>query len=274
MNILGSVGQLYMFVLLALLFLGSGFALWWFINFLIERGILKQGAGGNPKQNGQVKTNQNNNETNKVKGGHFMANNGWIRLAIFSFVGIIVSIAVLGLASTGNTQGMNMNGQSTGIHQQHQQQNGNMNMQGGMNTNTQMGNMNMQGGMNMNTPMGNMQMQGNMNGGMSQNEMMMMQQLNQMQMQLNQMQQQMGMMNGNMGGNMQMQGGINNMQQNSGMSNMGGMGMMNGMMGMMGGMSSMPQNNSNMNNMPQNNSNMNNMPQNSGSSSGGGMGMM
>ena len=144
MNILGSVGQLYMFVLLALLFLGSGFAVWRFINFLIERGTLKQGAGGSPKQNGQVKTNQNNNDVNNAKGGHFMANNGWIRLAIFSFVGIIVSVAVLGLASTGSNQGMYMGGQDTSIHQQHQQQGmqqngmGNMNMQGGMNTNTQM----------------------------------------------------------------------------------------------------------------------------------------
>lgn len=213
MNLLGSVGQLYMFVLLVLLFLGSGFAVWRFINFLMDRGILKQGAGENLKQNGQTKTTQNDNVLNKAKGGHIMANNGWIKLAIFSFVGIIISVAVLGLVSTGNTQGMNMGVQGTSIHQQHQQQ--------GMQQNGSMGNMNMQGGMNVNTPMGNMQMQGNMNGGMTQNEMMIMQQINQMQMQLNQMQQQMGMMNGNMGGNMQMQqGGMNNMSSGGGMSGM------------------------------------------------------
>jgi hypothetical protein len=221
MNLLGSVGQLYMLILLVLLFLGSGFALWRFINFLMERGILKQGVGENLKQ----KITQNNNVSNKVKGGLFMANNGWIKLAVFSFVGIIVSVAILGLLSTNknNVLGMNMNGQGTNIHQQHQQQGM---LQNGMND------MNMQGGMNVNTPMGNLQMQGNMNmpmnGEMNQNTMLMMMQqhMYQMQMQLNQMQQQMDMMHGNMGGNMQMQQG--------GMNNMGGMGMMNGMMGGMG----------------------------------------
>lgn len=248
MNILGATGQIYMFVLLVLLFLGSGFAVWRFINFLMEKGAAKSGSGEKTKQNEQVK--EKISQESKVKGGFIMANNGFIKLAIVSFVGIIVSVAILGFTSTGYSQSMNMNGQ-------------------GMNMNSQSmyGNTYMQGGMNMNTPMGYTQMQGNMNmnGNMMQNDYtMMQQQLYQMQMQLNQVRQQMQMMNGNMGGYTQMQQGN--------MNNMGGMGMMNGMMG---GMSNMQQNNmNNMNNMQQNN--MNNMQQqnSNNNSSSGGMSMM
>lgn len=236
-----------MFVLLVLLFLGSGFALWRFINFLTERNKTMAEPGQKLKQKEQVKTpEKGNGEVKNVftRGGLFMANNSWVKLAIFSLVGVLVSVIVLSFISTGNSQGMQMgtmgtNGQGINIHQQHQQQ--------GMQQNG-MGGMNMQGGMNVNSQMGNMQMQGgmNMNGGMDQNQLMMMQQqLYQMQMQLNQMRQQMWM-----NGNGQMQGGMNNMP-NNGMNNM-----------------------NNMNNMQQNNGNMNNMQQNGGNSNGGGMSMM
>jgi hypothetical protein len=233
MSILGSISQIYMFVLLILLFIGSGFALWSFINFVMNSKGQKDGAfekKGVASQ--EVRVRENNKIITKIYGGIFMNNNGWLKLAVFSFVGILASVVVLGLISTSNSAGAN-------IHQQHQPQG----MQQGIGNN-----MNMQSGMS-----GNMGMQ--MNGGMMQNnDMMIQQQLNQMQMQLNQMQQQMGMMNGGMGGMNNMgsmqQGGMNNMgsMQQGGMSNMGGMGMMNGMMGgmgmmNMGGMSSMPQNN-------------------------------
>jgi hypothetical protein len=251
MNLLGSVGQLYMFVLLVLLFLGSGFAIWRFINFLMERRANKQGQGIKQKQNGIKMENVVNNELKKGKGGLIMANNGWVKLAVFSLVGIIVSVAILGFVSTNsNMQGMNMSTtQNSNIHQQHLQSGSNNAMQGNMNMNSQMGNMQAQGSMNMN---------GNMN-----QSQIVQQQLNQLQMQINQIQQQLGSMNGNMNMN-----GNSQMQQNStgsmsGSGNMGGMGMMSGMMGM-GNM----QQSGNMNNMQQNN-NMNNMQQSSSS-----MGMM
>ncbi|MCX7922441.1 MAG: hypothetical protein N3B21_10600 [Clostridia bacterium] len=249
MNILGSVGQLYMFVLLALLFMGSGFALWRFIEFVTARGKTKPEAGKKDNENIQVNVVQKGNvEGKKILGGLIMANNGWLKLAVVSFIGIFISVAALGLISTNGNNGMN-------IHQLHQQQ--------GMQQNGS--SMNMQGGMNM----GNMQMQGNMNigGGMQQNDLMMIQQqINQIQMQLNQMQ-------GNMNGSMGSMGG---MQQSGSMGNMGGMGMMGGMMngmmgGMMGGMG-------NMNSMPSNSGGMNmqGSGNSSGSSSGSmsGMGMM
>lgn len=249
MNLLGSVGQLYMFVLLVLLFLGSGFALWRFINFLMERGANKQGQVVTTQtQNGTKNEKVVNNEVKKGKGGFIMANNGWVKLAVFSLVGIIVSVAILGFVSSSSNS---MQGMNTGtMNQNTMQQQMGTNMQGSMNTNSQMGNMQAQGSMNM-------------NGNMNQNQIIQ-QQLNQLQMQINQMQQQLGSMNGNntMNGSMN---GNSQMQQNStgsmsGSGNMGGMGM--GMMSGMMGMGNMQQS-----------GNMNNMQQSSGSSSGG-MGMM
>lgn len=263
MNGLGMISQTYMFILLVLLFVGSGMAVWSFLNFIVEKSsnkpLLKQKkvvVNSDPSHAGSIIKNY---------GGKVM-NNGWLKLAVFSFVGILVSVIVLGFVSASGSNTMNMAGNTmTGnsIHQQHQQQ--------GM---TQNGYAQMQG-----TIDPNMQMQGNMNGNMSAqmsgmngmtgqqsgNEyMMMQQQLNQMQMQLNQIQQQqMGMAGSSMNSNMQ-SGGMSNMQQSGGMGM--GMGMMP-MMNMGGSMSSMPQSNSSMSSMPQNSSS-------SSSGSGGGMGMM
>jgi hypothetical protein len=212
MNILGSVGQIYMFILLILLFLGSGFALWSLINSAINKKKQKPEAM-NKKLNLESKSNKNN-IIEKMIGGFEMNNNGWLKLAVFSFVGILVSVVILGFVSTTYSQGTN-------IHQQHQQQGtGNMNM-------------------------GNMNMGGMSNGTMQNNNMAIQQQLNQMQMQLNQMQQQMGMMNGGMGG-MNNMGSMGGSQMQQGMGNMGGMGMMGGMMNMgnMSGSGSMQNNNS------------------------------
>jgi len=240
MNLLGSVGQLYMFVLLVLLFLGSGLALWRFVNFLMARGIQKQGKGENLISKGQNKATQSNNILNIKRGGLLMANNGWIKLAVFSLVGIIVSVAILGMTSTSNSnmQGMNMGTTNQSINQhQGMQQNG---------TNSMQGNMNMQGGMNVNAQMGNMQAQGNMNmTGATDQIQIIMQQLYQMQKQINQMQQYINPQmpqSGNMNNMPQNSGNMNNMPQGSGSSSMpqssgsssmpasGGMGMMGGMM--------------------------------------------
>lgn len=224
LNILGSLGQIYMLILLALLFLGSGLGVWAMINSSMNN---KKDKISPPQKKSVVGQGSSMDSQGKEKtkiGGIKMQNNGWFKLAIFSFVGILVSIAVLGLVSTNNNMA------DSNVHLQHQQQGlqQNQNAMAGMN-----GNMQMQGGMNVGTPMGNMQMQGNMNGNMQMqggmnsmnvpadyNYMMLQQQLNQMQQQLYMMQQQMQMQNGSMqpsssGGSMPMGG-----------SSGGGMGMM------------------------------------------------
>ena len=208
MNILGSLGQLYMLILLALLFLGSGLGVWAVINSSINK---------KDKQNTLQKKNiagQDNSmgsqEKEKIKiGGFKMQNNGWFKLAIFSFVGILVSVAVLGLVSTNS-------GAADNAHLQHQQQglqqNQNMAGMNGMNSNMQA-----QGGMNTGMPVGNMQNQGNMQ--IDNNYMMIQQQLNQMQQQIYMMQQQ--MMN-----NASMQPSSGGGSMPAGGSSGGGMGMM------------------------------------------------
>ncbi|MBB6214976.1 hypothetical protein HNQ80_001065 [Anaerosolibacter carboniphilus] len=227
MNILGSLGQLYMLVLLALLFLGSGLGVWAVINSSTNNKKDKLGA---PQKKKEVEQGSRMDSQDRVKtkiGGIKMQNNGWFKLAIFSFVGILVSIAVLGLVSTNNNMA------DSNIHLQHQQQGLQQNQNAMAGMNGMNGNMQMQGGMNVGLPMGNMQMQGNMNGNMQMqsgmnsmnapadyNYMMLQQQLNQMQQQLYMMQQQMQMQNGSMqpssgGGSMPMGG-----------SGGGGMGMM------------------------------------------------
>lgn len=246
MNLLGTAGQFYMLVLLVLLFVGTGFAIWSFANFLLDY-FKKSKSIGNAKI---IEHTKNKNHLESIfKGGLFMAGSGWMKLAVLSFVGIIVSVAVLGLISTNNLQGMDMSSQGTNAHQLHTQQGS---QQTGMNG------MNVQGSTNMYGQMGSMQMQGIMNGNAmmpaNQNEIMMQQYIYQLQLQLNQLQQQVGMMNGGMSGNMQM-------QQNSGMS----------------GNMQMPQNSGMGGNMQmQQNSSMNNMQQSGMSGMGmmGGMGMM
>ena len=205
LNILGSLGQLYMLILLTLLFLGSGLGVWAMINSSTNNKKDKQGVPQKKSEVGRG-SRMDSQEKEKTKiGGIKMQNNGWFKLAIFSFVGILVSIAVLGLVST------NSNMADGNIHLQHQQQGLQQNQNAMAGMNGMNGNMQVQGGMNVGTPMGNMQMQGNMNGNMQQqggmnpmnmpvdnNYMMMQQQLNQMQQQLYMMQQQMQMQNGSM----------------------------------------------------------------------------
>jgi len=244
-NALGSISQMYMFILLALLFMGSGFAVWGFVNFLMTRTTPKKGVIKKSKVIAPtiVLEKATTNNIKNLNGGYFMNNNGWIKLAVFSFVGIIVSVIVLGFVSTNGTGGAT----------NHQQQQGAQ----------------VQGGMNVATPMGNMQVQGNMNGATN-DQVMMQQQLNQMQQQLSQMQQQ---QMSNMQGNMPAQNNMSSMPAQNNMSSMpqdtsnAGM-MMDSMMNKMDSMMNMM---NNMNNMQQQNSNMTNMaPSNGGGSNSGG----
>lgn len=216
MSILGSVGQLYMFVLLVLLFAGLGFSLWRLAKFMTD--YVKKRKECIERETDTRKKDFISEKIIKGFGGQAMGNNGWLKLAVFSLVGIVASVILMGLLATNGPTGNN-------LHAQHSQQ--------GINTNSgTMGNMQMQNGA--------MQgMNSSMNSGMYQNELLILQQqMYQMQMQFYQMQQQMGMMNGNTGGMQMQQGGMNSM------------GNMN-----MGSMSSMPQNNSGMN-MQQNNNGM------------------
>ncbi len=234
MDILGSIGQLYTFILLVLLVLGSGLAVYAFIsNAKSEK---KAPANINNKQNQQTSIMNKTSKKIITLGGIFMKNNGWFKLAAFSFAGILISAVILGFTSNSNPNNMNMQGMNNvnmqGVSNTSMQNGSNgMNMQGNVNM---VGRVNAQGNMNMNgmsNTQGSMNMSGMSNAqsstnmqGMGSNDIQ--QQMYMMQMQLNQMQQQlMNMMNGNM----------NNMQQNSG-------------------------NSSNMNNMQQNNSNSGSMP--------------
>ncbi|HYE84477.1 MAG TPA: hypothetical protein VEG39_20230 [Clostridia bacterium] len=272
MSLLGSVGQLYMLILLTLLFLGFGLAIWSAIRHFAEPPSKKENVG---KANSNGNTTNNQTQSKKqILGGIIMANNGWLKLAIFSFVGILISFVALGVLTTnGMTGGMASNNMTmTGTsmangnsHLQHQQQAmdpyaiNNMQMagmQGNMNMNNmQMANMQMTGmqaGMNMQGNMNSMPMYGMQSGmnvpmaGMQMNQMP----IYGMQNGMNSM----PMNNMNMGSNdmmmmlqnMQMQ--MNQMQQQVNMMNNGGSmssgsmsnssmgGSSGGGMGMMGGM--------------------------------------
>lgn len=225
-----------MLALLALLFIGFGFAAW-------EIVVRIAGSAGKSKGTlvGAAPANSNKQNKRYLTGGKIMGNNGWLKLAIFSFVGILVSAAALGMISSGNPQqAMYQNGMQ-GMNNMPAMY-GNANMQNGMNMGTQgmqngmnMGMQGMQSGMNMG-------MQG-MQGGMDSNHMMLAQQMQMIQQQVFQLQQQMQMMQGG-------SGSMSSMPQSS--SSGMGMGMMGGMSNMpmgMGGMSSMPAGGS-MSNMP------------------------
>lgn len=233
-----------MLALLALLFIGFGFAAWQIVIRIADR-------VGKPKAIPAGTASLDTNKQNKryFTGGKIMGNNGWLKLAIFSFVGILVSAAALGLISSGNPQqAMYQNGMQ-GMNTMPAMY-GNANMQNGMNMGVQgmqngmnMGVQGMQNGMNMGmqgmqSGM-NMGMQG-MQGGMDSSHMMLAQQMQMIQQQVFQLQQQMQMMQGG-------SGSMSAMPQSS--SSGMGMGMMSNMPMGMGGMSSMPAGGS-MSNMP------------------------
>jgi peptidoglycan hydrolase CwlO-like protein len=168
MDILGAIGNLYTFILLVILFLGSGLAVWSGINAIIrKKDELKENTS-------QIKENLNS-KLQKVKnynyiGGIRMKNSGFIKLAVFSFVGIIISAAILTALPnySGTMNNMNMNSQYNTTS---------MNMSG-MNSMPGMSNYSFQGTMNSNSDLTYIQ-----------------QQLNSMQQQINQMQNQMNSMN-------------------------------------------------------------------------------
>lgn len=196
-----------MVILILLLVVGLGLIIMGLAKFIVRSPNLKT----------------TNNKTVAGNGGLFMQNNGWLRLALFSFVGIIIAVVILSFMTPGGVFGTN----NMAAH-------GNMqpgiNMQGGMGTGAMMsmprGSMQMQDGMN---GMGYMNMSTSMGGTQSDMNTMIVHRLNQMQMQINQLQQ---MMMTNMGG-MQMQ---SMPQGGTGGMGGGGMGMMNMMpMGGSGG---------------------------------------
>ena len=229
MSILGNIGSMYMIILILILIGGLGMAGIGFYNFLFNR----------------KKRISSKNDLIQENGGYVMQNNGWLKLALFSFVGIILAFGALSLLTPNTMNPNSMAGNNT------MQSTNGMNMMGATNDS------NMNG-----TPMGATQMQNTTNGSNSNNASAIMYQLNQMQMQINQIQQQL-MNNTNATTQSMPQGNTNNM---------GGMGMMP-MGGMPASGSSMPASGSSMpasgSSMPSSGSSSMPAP-----SSGGSMGMM
>jgi hypothetical protein len=202
MDILGLIGQQYMFLLLVVLFIGFGLGTWAIIKSLFS----------NEGNKGQVKTsvNSNSNKANniamdskitKIIGGINM-NNGWLKLGIFSLVGLVISFGILGFISSNNSYNMNMsNGMSI---------NGTMNTQGTMTMPTSSNSMNMNSANTMNMSGQTMNSSNNVN---------MQNQLYQMQNQLNQMQMQLQNMMNSSNSQMQMPANNSNSNSNSNMNN-------------------------------------------------------
>lgn len=239
MDILGALGQLYMKVLLLLLFAGSGLAVWALIKSFQSKGNNKVQSKATTKNSESNRNNLTNIKFEKKLGGIIMNGNGWFKLAIFSLAGIVISAVLLGFISTNSGTGMNMNGMNMNSNQQANMNMGtssmgNNSMQNGMNgNNMNSGNSNMQAGMtNNNMNNNNMQSGMSMNGQAPMNSTnssaSIQEQLNSIQNQLNQLQTQ-----------MQQQSQMNNTQnQNSNMSN-GSSGSSSGSMSSGGGMSMM-----------------------------------
>ena len=192
MSFLGSVGSMYMLILIFLLVIGFG---------LVGLALIRFITG--PKVS---KTDKRQNNAKEKNGGYkFM--NSWLRLALFSFVAILISMAVLAFVSPGGVMGTNaMNSNMYYGNMPMNNSYGNAQMQSGMPMNQSSGGMGM-----MNMPTANMQTQSapmnqgtgsmtmtSMPANNTQNNNSMMQMLNNMQMQLNQIQQQIQQLN--MGG--------------------------------------------------------------------------
>jgi hypothetical protein len=175
--------------------LGSGLAVWAGINSIVKnKDKIKE-------KTDKIKGNLNEKLKNNIikKNGGISMNNGFIKLAVFSFIGIIISAAVLTmLPQTSGTMGtMNMQGSLYG--------------QTGMNSQS---NMNMQG-MSYNGMQGNTYNSSDINS--------IQQQLYNIQQQINQLQYQMNSgsmygMSGNYGSSMS--SNMNNSSMNSNMNNM------------------------------------------------------
>lgn len=199
MDILGSIGKLYIFILLVLLFLGSGLAVWAGINAIIsKKEKLKENTD---KIKSNVSSGLNNLKNHNIIGGINMKNNSFIKLAVFSFVGIIISLAILTALPgvTGSSMSnMNMGSQYNTTAMNMQGMNNQSNMQGMYNQT------NMQG-------MSGYVMQGTMSG--NSDLYYIQQQLNYMQQQINQLQNQMN--SSSMSGMQSNTGSTNNSNSNS-----------------------------------------------------------
>lgn len=199
MDILGSIGKLYTFILLVLLFLGSGLAVWAGINSIInKKDKIKENTN---KIRSNLSSSFSSKKNHNIIGGNNMKNNGFIKLAVFSLVGIIISAAILtALPSITGSSMNNMNMTS-------QYNNSAMNMQYNQSGMLGMSGYGMQGNMNTNTDLYYIQ-----------------QQLNSMQQQLNQLQNQMNSssmsgMQSNTGSGMNNSSGMNNNNNTNGNSN-------------------------------------------------------
>lgn len=105
MDILGSIGKLYTFLLLVILFLGSGLAVWAGMNAILNKKASIKENTNKIKEDFNTKlqsiTYKMNRqaaslvENNNIIGGMNMKNNSFIKLAVFSFIGIIISAAIL-----------------------------------------------------------------------------------------------------------------------------------------------------------------------------------
>jgi hypothetical protein len=198
MDILGLIGQQYMFLLLVILFLGFGLGTWAVLKSLFsdKSETIKKTADQNI-----IKENKATKEykLTKIIGGINM-NNGWLKLGVFSLVGLVISISILSFVSNSNAYNMNMSNGNTMSVQDTMNMNS-MNTQG----TTNMNGMNTQGTMNINGQTSNSSYDANIQN-----------QLNQMQMQLNQLQTQLeSMMNS---GNGQMQTPNSNTNSSGSMS--------------------------------------------------------
>lgn len=111
MDILGSIGNLYTFILLVVLFLGSGLAVWAGISALMNSKDSRKESTDKMKENIASKLQKIKN--NNLFGGINMKNSGFIKLAVFAFVGIIISAAILTALPnySSNMNSMNTNSQ-------------------------------------------------------------------------------------------------------------------------------------------------------------------
>lgn len=86
MKVLGSFGNLYMAVLLILLSAGLLFAVYEMVKRIV--GYISE-----------IQTQKGTTISSKFGGMTIMKSNGWLKLAVFSFVGLIISVVLLNLTN-------------------------------------------------------------------------------------------------------------------------------------------------------------------------------
>ena len=157
LDVLGSIGQLYMFLLLVVMVMGFGLAAWSAINFIVVKKVVKPNNPNNDKQKTEIKTTKDQIIQNKrILGGLIMNSNGFFKLAIFSLAGIFISAVILtftsGMSNNNNQNGMNMQGTNDQMNMSSQpSNNGQMNMNNQVSNNGQMNMSNTSAQSNMNS---------------------------------------------------------------------------------------------------------------------------